>query len=133
MDTDGTPPLRHDGGHSMLFRRLDDNQLIMSMHVADRGPKMLTMFEMEEKGGDLHIINEITGNWYHTVGGNALPFKKDVPCTDEPAFTKLGPTGYEAALAEKVSAKKPSRITGKKAPAAPANEEQKKKAETQSE
>ena len=90
------PLYAHDGGHSMLFRKLDDNQLIMSMHVADRGPKMTTFFEMEEKGGDLHIINEITGNWYHTVGGHAERFKSDTPLQVEPAFTHIGPSGWAA-------------------------------------
>ena len=126
------PLYAHDGGHSMLFRRLDDNQLMMSMHVADRGPKMLTIFEMEEKGDDLHIINEITGNWYHTVGGNALPYKKDVPCTDEPAFTRLGLSGFEALKAEGISIRKPVRKPVKKAAAAQTKEKEESKEEIES-
>jgi hypothetical protein len=91
------PLYGHDGGHCMIFRKLDDGQLIMSMHLADRGPKMLSFFEIEEKNGDLHIINEITGNWLVSVGGTALPYKKNVPSCEEPAFTKLDLSGYAAA------------------------------------
>jgi len=75
---------------------------MMSMHVADRGPKMVTLFEMEEKGGDLHIVNEVTGNWYHTIGGNAEKYKYDIPCKDEPAFTRLAPSGYAAYFGERM-------------------------------
>jgi len=94
------PLYAHDGGHSMLFRRFTDNMLMMSLHVADRGPKMVCLFEMEEKGGDLHIVNEITGNWGHTIGGNAEKYKYDVPITTEPAFTHLAPSGMEAMRGE---------------------------------
>ena len=87
------PLYAHDGGHSMLFRRLSDNQLMMSQHVADRGPKMLSIFEMEERGGELHIINELTGNFLTSVGGNALKHKKNIACCEEPAFTTLAPCG----------------------------------------
>jgi len=90
-----TPLYAHDGGHCAIFRRLSDNQLMMSQHIADRGPKMFCIFEMEERNGDLHIVNEITGNWMHTVGGAALPFKKNTPCIEEPAMTTLSPSGYE--------------------------------------
>jgi hypothetical protein len=91
------PLYGHDGGHCMLFRKLDDGQLIMSMHLADRGPKILSFFEMEEKDGALHIINEITGNWLISVGGTALPYKKNISSCEEPAFTKLGIPGWAAA------------------------------------
>ena len=66
-----------------------DNQLMMSMHVADKGPTMLTIFEMEERGGELHIINELTGNWLDTSGGNAMKYRRQ-KCTEEPALTYPG-------------------------------------------
>ncbi len=87
------PLYAHDGGHCMIFRRLSDNQLMMSQHVADRGPKMLAIYEMEERNGQLHIVNDLTGNWLTSVGGTALKYKKTVPCTEEPAFTTLAPIG----------------------------------------
>jgi len=89
------PLYAHDGGHCNLFRRLDNNQLMMSMHCADRGPKMFALFEMEDKNGELNIINEAIGNWTHILGGDALPYKKNVRCIDEPAFTTVMPSGYE--------------------------------------
>jgi len=109
------PLYAHDGGHCNLFRRLEDNQLMMSMHVADRGPKMFNLFEMEERNGELYIVNEITGNWYNTVGGNALPYKKDVPCIDEPAFTYPAPYGYAALESIEAPAKKQKKAPAKKA------------------
>jgi arabinan endo-1,5-alpha-L-arabinosidase len=118
------PLYAHDGGHSMLFRKLDDNTLIMSMHVADRGPKMVTFFEMEEKDGDLHIVNEITGNWFHTVGGNAEKYKSPIPCTDEPAFTKLG--NYAVDSVKTAQAKKTAPV--KKAAAKKAEDKNETKA-----
>lgn len=99
------PLYAHDGGHAMLFRRLSDNQLMMSMHVADRGPKMFALFEMEERNGELHIVNEIMGNWMHTVGGNALPYKKNIACQEEPAFTTLQPYGKPFPPAPKAASK----------------------------
>ena len=86
------PLYAHDGGHCAVFRRFDDNQLMMSLHVADAGPKMLAIFEMEERNGELHIVNELTGNWMHTVGGAAMPFRK-APCVEEPAMTRPGKLG----------------------------------------
>lgn len=109
------PLYAHDGGHSNLFRRMTDNQLMMSMHVADRGPKMFSLFEMEERDGELHIVNEITGNWYNTLGGNALPYKKDIPCIDEPAFTYPAPYGYAALETIEAPAPKQKKAAPKKA------------------
>ena len=80
------PIYAHDGGHCVLFRRLEDGQLMMSMHVADKGPKMLTIFEMEERDGQLHIINELTGNYLHTAGGNAMKYRRPA-IAEEPAMT----------------------------------------------
>jgi len=101
------PLYGHDGGHSMMFRKLDDGKLILSQHVADRGPKMVTLFEMEEIGSDLHIVNEITGNWAHTIGGNAEKYKYDIPIQTEPAFTTLAPTGMAAYWAERMGSYRP--------------------------
>lgn len=89
------PLYAHDGGHCALFRRLSDNQLMMSQHVADQGPKMLTIYEMEERNGELHIVNEITGNWLNVVGGAAKPFRKAMPCVEEPALTYPAKIGEE--------------------------------------
>ena len=115
------PLYGHDGGHSMMFRKLDDGKLILSQHVADRGPKMVTLFEMEERGGDLHIVNEITGNWAHTIGGNAEKYKYDIPISTPPAFTNLAPTGMAAYWGERMGTYRPF---GKKdAPAAVTTEE----------
>ena len=84
--------------------------------MADRGPKMLAIYEMEERNGQLHIVNDLTGNWLTSVGGTALKYKKTVPCTEEPAFTTLAPIG--------VNPKK----SVQKQPAQPKAEKQKKAA-----
>ena len=80
------PIYAHDGGHCVLFRRFEDNQLMMSLHVCDQGPKMLNIFEMEERGGELHIVNELTGNWLDTAGGNAKPYRRE-QIAEAPALT----------------------------------------------
>lgn len=115
------PLYAHDGGHAMLFRTLSNNQLMMSMHVADRGPKMYALFEMEERGGELHIVNEIMGNWLHVVGGNALPYKKNVPIKEEPAFTQLAPQGPEARATAVKSAPSKTEGQGEKKAAKPSS------------
>jgi arabinan endo-1,5-alpha-L-arabinosidase len=96
------PLYAHDGGHCNLFRRLDDNQLMMSFHVADAGPKRFCLCEMEERGNDLYIINEVTGNWFDTVGGNAKKYRSPVRPIEEPAFTRPGLYGWAAHEAAKV-------------------------------
>jgi len=114
------PLYAHDGGHCNLFRRLSDNQLMMSMHCADRGPKMFSLFEMEERDGQLQIVNEAVGNWTHILGGNALPYKKATRCIDEPAFSTIMPSGYEGLKlieAEVVDTTKPKKSTKKAAKA----------------
>lgn len=59
-----------DGGHSMLFRTFS-GQLMMSLHCPNVHPKKrMLLFEMDESRGKLSIINECTGNWYSTIGGN---------------------------------------------------------------
>ncbi len=96
------PLYAHDGGHCCIFRRLDDDQLMMSFHVADAGPKMLCIAEMEEKGDDLYIVNELTGNWFDTCGGNAKKYRSPVRPAEEPAMTRLGLSGWEAEKAYSV-------------------------------
>ena len=79
-----------DGAHSMLFRTFE-GQLIMSLHAPnEHRRKRILLFEMEERGDSLHIINEITGNWYNAIGGMASAFTYREPCVEEPRFTQLG-------------------------------------------
>ncbi len=55
----------HDGAHSMLFHTFD-GKLMMSLHAPNRHTdKHMMLFEMEERNGELYIVNEITGNWYN--------------------------------------------------------------------
>ena len=50
-----------DGGHSMLFHTFD-GQLMMALHCPNiHLLKRALLFEMEERGSDLYIINEVTG------------------------------------------------------------------------
>ncbi len=80
----------HDGAHSMLFKTFE-GQLMMSLHCPNDHPKKrILLFEMEERNGELYIINEVTGNWYHAAKGCADGFVYPVPCKEEPYFTKLG-------------------------------------------
>ncbi len=53
-----------DGAHCMLFKRFD-GQLMMALHAPNHPheKKRMLLFEMEEKGGKLAILNECTGNW----------------------------------------------------------------------
>lgn len=91
----------HDGAHSMLFTSFE-GQLIMSLHCPNIHPlKKILLFEMEEKGGDLHIINEITGNWYNNAGGNAKGYVYKETCIEEPHFTKLGKYNVFSSIEEK--------------------------------
>ena len=55
-----------DGGHAMLFRKFD-GQLMMAMHAPNHphSHKRMLLFEMEENGGKLAVLNEITGNWFN--------------------------------------------------------------------
>lgn len=69
------PIYAHDGAHSMMFRRFD-GQLMMSLHCPNIHPlKRILLFEMEEKGDKLHIINEVTGNWFNTIRGTAKEYR----------------------------------------------------------
>jgi len=56
-----------DGGHAMMFRRHNDNQLMMSFHAPNHphDKKRMLLFEMEEKNGKLYTLNECTGNWFN--------------------------------------------------------------------
>lgn len=57
------PVYSQDGGHGMLFRRLD-GQLMLALHTPNIiGKERLALFEINEKFGKLQIINEITGSW----------------------------------------------------------------------
>ncbi|MBQ6527637.1 MAG: hypothetical protein IJI38_03835, partial [Clostridia bacterium] len=79
-----------DGAHSMLFKTFE-GQLMMSLHAPnDHKRKRILLFEMEERGDRLHIINEVTGNWYNAIGGVAARYAYKDPCIEEPHFTKLG-------------------------------------------
>jgi len=78
-----------DGGHPMLFYTFD-GKLMMSLHSPNvHGKKRILLFEMEEKGSDLQIINECTGNWFEKRDdgrGSMYKFKED--CTEDPCFPK---------------------------------------------
>ncbi len=57
------PLYSQDGGHAMFFRRFD-GQLMMTLHAPNIIDKeRMLLFEMEYRGGKLHIINEMTGTW----------------------------------------------------------------------
>ncbi len=81
------PLYAHDGAHSMLFRTFG-GRLMMSLHCPNvHQLKRILLFEMEEKGNDLRIVNEVTGNWYHTIRGSAQHYRYPVPTTEEPVFS----------------------------------------------
>ena len=45
---------------------------------------------MEEKGDKLHVINEITGNWYNGIDGNiGGKFAYPKQTTEEAVFTDM--------------------------------------------
>ena len=74
-----------DGGHAMLFRSFGGT-LMMSLHCPNtHEKKRILLFEMEETGHTLSIVNEVTGNWYHAAGGSAAPWHYKTPC--DPVFT----------------------------------------------
>ena len=82
-----------DGAHSMLFRTFE-GQLMMCLHCNnDYKEKRIHLFEMEEKGNRIHIINEVTGNWYNSIRGMGERYRYQEPCIEEPAFTHLGKMG----------------------------------------
>lgn len=83
-----------DGGHSMLFRTLPgpDGQggtLMMALHCPNDHPKKrMLLFEMDERNGQLRIVNECTGNWFSGVGGKAnfRGFRETL--TESPVFSR---------------------------------------------
>lgn len=79
-----------DGAHSMLFRTFS-GQLVMSLHAPNIGPrKRIHLFQMEESGDKLHIVNEVTGNWYNSIGGSlAERYCYRDPCVEEARFTPV--------------------------------------------
>ncbi|MDD6051904.1 MAG: glycoside hydrolase family 43 protein [Clostridiales bacterium] len=89
-----------DGGHSMLFYTLPGHnstggQLMMALHCPNDHPKKrMLLFEMDERGGELRIINECTGNWFTGVGGKAnfRGFRETL--REEPVFSALTPSTH---------------------------------------
>lgn len=82
-----------DGAHSMLFHTFE-GQLIMALHCPNVHPrKRMLLFEMDDSGGKLRILNEITGNWYNQIGGATSPrhyhdVLKEAPCFRKDWITK---------------------------------------------
>ena len=77
-----------DGGHGMLFYTFS-GQLMMSCHCPNvHSRKRILLFEMEETPDALHVINEVTGNWYNGIGGDAARYAYKAPCTEVPCFLK---------------------------------------------
>ncbi len=77
-----------DGGHGMLFYAFS-GQLMMACHCPnDHMKKRILLFEMEEKKESLHIVNEVTGNWYTSIGGNGARYAYRDPCREIPCFLK---------------------------------------------
>lgn len=75
-----------DGAHSMLFHTFE-GRLIMACHCPNDHPrKRILLFEMQESGDRLHIINEITGNWYNSIGGIAKGYAYREKLVEEPRF-----------------------------------------------
>ena len=77
-----------DGGHGMLFRTFS-GQLMMACHCPnDHIRKRILLFEMEETADALHIVNEVTGNWYQAIGGRGKAYAYRTPCTELPCFSR---------------------------------------------
>lgn len=75
-----------DGGHGMLFYTFG-GQLMMACHCPNDHPKKrILLFEMEENETGIHIVNEVTGNWYHAAGGNAKGYAYRQSCDEIPCF-----------------------------------------------
>ena len=87
-----TPLYALDGGHAMLFRAFS-GQLMMSCHCPnDHSRKRILLFEMEETADALHIVNEVTGNWYGSIGGKGARYAYKAMCAEPPCF-RLDPRG----------------------------------------
>ena len=77
-----------DGAHCMLFRAFS-GQLMMACHGPNDHPrKRILLFEMEETPDALHILNEVTGNWYGSLGGHGAQYAYPEPCREPPCFTR---------------------------------------------
>ena len=77
-----------DGGHGMLFRAFS-GQLMMACHCPnEHSRKRILLFEMEETEDALHIVNEVTGNWYQAIGGRAKRYAYEAPCAEVPCFAR---------------------------------------------
>ena len=75
-----------DGAHSMLFYAFS-GQLMMACHCPNDHPKKrILLFEMEETPEGIHIINEVTGNWYNHIGGHGARYAYKAPCIEAPVF-----------------------------------------------
>ena len=78
----------------MLFRTLpgpegQDGMLMMAIHCPNDHPKKrMLLFEMDERNGQLRIVNECTGNWFSGVGGKAnfRGFRETL--TESPVFSR---------------------------------------------
>lgn len=82
------PLYAHDGAHSMLFHTFG-GQLLMALHCPNiHAQKRMLLFEMEEKDGDLQIVNEITGNWYNRIRGSAQHYRYRDACVEEPVIIR---------------------------------------------
>jgi len=58
------------------------------------GPGVKTIIEeVEEHNGLIEIINEYTGNWWHSIGGHPITYRSQVPCLDTPTFAQMGSYG----------------------------------------
>lgn len=78
---DPEPMWAMDGGHPSLFYTFE-GKLMMSFHCNNK-QKRMHICQMEEDGDRLRIVNEITGNWYNSIGGEFVgPHGYKVPCTD---------------------------------------------------
>ena len=88
-----------DGAHSMLFRTFEV-ELVMCLH-SNNNPreKHIHLFQMEEKGNSLHIVNEVTGNWYDRMGGGGGKYRYAVPARETGCF-QLGIGTQEVHLKE---------------------------------
>lgn len=101
-----------DGAHSMLFRTFE-GQLIMSLHCPnDHARKRILLFEMEENGDRLQIVNEVTGNWYNGIGGIAGRYAYKEKLREPPCFTNLQ-AGCPASAESAAAATGPARETEK--------------------
>ncbi len=82
------PLFAMDGAHAMLFKTFG-GQLMMSLHCPNRHEdKRILLFEMKEeidKAG-IHIINEVTGNWYDRTAGVVGKYRHRDKCVEAPWF-----------------------------------------------